>query len=84
MQRHWIRYFRILSFEGKYGYKTLFHSVTIAIFTSQIKPLMNKQFKILMLEAEKKVYEQVLNNQQSHLGQSEIDELLDLLLEINR
>ena len=36
-----------------------------------------------MLEAEKKVYEQVLNNQQSHLSQSEIDELLDLLLEIS-
>ncbi len=45
---------------------------------------MNKQLKVLMLEAEKKVYEQVLNNQQSNLGQSEIDELLDLLLEINR
>jgi hypothetical protein len=45
---------------------------------------MNKQLKVLMLEAEKKVYEQVLNNQQSNLGQSEIDDLLDLLLEINR
>ena len=45
---------------------------------------MNKQLKILILEAEKKVFEQVLNNQQSHLGQSEIDELLDLLLEINK
>ena len=45
---------------------------------------MNKQLKVLMLEAEKNVYEQVLNNQQSNLGQSEIDELLDLLLEINR
>ncbi len=44
---------------------------------------MNKQFKVIMLEAEKKVYEQVLNNQQSNLGQTEINELLDLLLEIN-
>ena len=49
-----------------------------------IKPLMNKQLKILMLEAEKKVFEQVLNNQQRHLEQNEIDELSDLLLEINR
>ena len=45
---------------------------------------MNKQFKVMMLEAEKKVYERVLNNQQSNLGQTEIDELLDLLLEINK
>jgi hypothetical protein len=45
---------------------------------------MNKQLKVLMLEAEKKVYEQVLNNQQSHLEQNQIDDLLDLLLEINR
>jgi hypothetical protein len=37
-----------------------------------------------MLEAEKNIYEQVLNNQQSNLSQSEIDDLLDLLLEINR
>ena len=37
-----------------------------------------------MLEAEKKVFEQVLNNQQCNLGQNEIDELLDLLLEINK
>jgi hypothetical protein len=45
---------------------------------------MNKQLKVMMLESEKKIYEQVLNNQQSNLGQSEIDELLDLLLEINK
>jgi hypothetical protein len=45
---------------------------------------MNKQFKVMMLESEKKIYEQVLNNQQSTLRQSEIDELLDLLLEINK
>ena len=45
---------------------------------------MNKPFKVMMLEAEKKIYEQVLNNQQSNLGESEIDELLDLLLEINK
>jgi hypothetical protein len=45
---------------------------------------MNKQFKVMMLESEKKIYEQVLNNQQSNLRQSEIDELLDLLLEINK
>lgn len=38
----------------------------------------------MMLESEKKIYEQVLNNQQSKLKQSEVDELLDLLLEINR
>ena len=36
----------------------------------------------MMLEAEKKIYEQVLNSQQSNLGT--IDELLDLLLEINK
>jgi hypothetical protein len=35
----------------------------------------------MMLESEKKIYE---HNQQSKLGQSEIDELLDLLLEINK
>ena len=49
-----------------------------------IQPLINKSLKILMLEAEKKVYEQVLNNQQSKLGQSGMDDLLDLLLEINK
>lgn len=38
----------------------------------------------MMLESEKKIYDQVLNNQQSGLGQTEIDELLDLLLEINK
>ena len=38
----------------------------------------------MMLESEKKIYEQVLNNQQSKLKQSEVDELLDLLLEIKR
>ena len=38
----------------------------------------------MMLESEKKIYEQVLNDQQSKLRASEIDELLDLLLEINK
>ena len=38
----------------------------------------------MMLEAEKKIYEQVLNNQQSSLESNEIDELLDLLLKINK
>ena len=62
----------------------LFHNETIIIFVlSYTKLTMNKQFKVMMLEAEKKVYEQVLNNQQSNLGQTEINELLDLLLEIN-
>ena len=62
----------------------LFHNETIIIFVlSYTKLTMNKQFKVIMLEAEKKVYEQVLNNQQSNLGQTEINELLDLLLEIN-
>jgi cell division septum initiation protein DivIVA len=45
---------------------------------------MNQPLKLIMLEAEKKVYEQVLNNQLSHLAQDEIDELLDLILEINK
>ena len=63
----------------------LFHNETIVIFVlSYTKLTMNKQFKVMMLEVEKKVYEQVLNNQQSNLGQTEIDELLDLLLEINK
>ena len=63
----------------------LFHNETIIIFVlSYTKLTMNKQFKVMMLEVEKKVYEQVLNNQQSNLGQTEIDELLDLLLEINK
>ena len=62
----------------------LFHNETIIIFVlSYTKLTMNKQFKVMMLEVEKKVYEQVLNNQQSNLGQTEINELLDLLLEIN-
>lgn len=37
-----------------------------------------------MLEAEKKIYEQVLNNQQNFLNTSEIDELLDLIIVINK
>lgn len=63
----------------------MFHNETIVIFVlSYTKLTMNKQFKVVMLEAEKKVYEQVLNNQQSNLEQSQVDELLDLLLEINK
>ncbi|MEA5401670.1 hypothetical protein VB776_02010 [Arcicella sp. DC2W] len=45
---------------------------------------MNQQLKIIMLEAEKKIYEQVLNNQQNFLNTSEIDELLDLIIVINK
>ncbi len=45
---------------------------------------MNQQLKIIMLEAEKKIYEQVLNSQQSFLNTNEIDELLDLIIEINK
>ncbi|MDR6560468.1 MULTISPECIES: hypothetical protein [unclassified Arcicella] len=45
---------------------------------------MNKKLKVMMLEAEKKVYEQVLNSQQVFLKAAEIDELLDLILEINK
>ncbi len=45
---------------------------------------MNQQFKIIMLEAEKKIYEHVLNSQQSFLNTNEIDELLDLIIVINK
>lgn len=45
---------------------------------------MNQQFKIIMLEVEKKIYEQVLNSQQNFLNTNEIDELLDLIIEINK